>query len=262
MTLPALENWRATRSALHQVAQVVGAIRVASSVTMENDLQYSISYSNGGFSTNELQVGGELKFDLESFSLSYVDSTQGEFQIDASEHSQQSLMDAVLEQFKAIDIDLEPSMKHITHNVPLSADMSIVKDYAHVLDAVYTALARFRARLSGFMTPIVIWPHHFDMAFIWFATSATNEHEDPHLAIGFAPFSDGVDRPYFYGYGWSKDTGYVSVDVEAPAKAITEAYTGLYAEYDILRTVADFNKTVEYILLAYQEKADIALKQG
>ena len=163
-------------------------------------------------------------------------------------------MQAVLDKFASLSITIEPSMKHITHDEPFDVDMSLAQDYATAMDAIYTALARFRAKLSGGMSPLVMWPHHFDMAFMWFATMDMNEHQDPHMAIGFAPFSDGIDRPYFYGYGWSKDTGYVQVELDPPAQAITEGYTGLYAEYDTLREEDKFNQVVGNMLLAYQRK--------
>lgn len=258
MALPILENWESTRTALHQVALVLSAIRVASSDALPNDLQFSANVVDGGISTTELNIGGELFFDFASFTLIYVRDGEEIFKISAGGYNQQSLMQAVLDEFKKLDIVIEPSMKHITQDTPFAIDMRLAEDYATVVDAVYTMLARFKAKLSGAMSPLVIWPHHFDMAFIWFATSGTNEHKDPHLAIGFAPFSNGIDRPYFYGYGWSEATGYVQVDVKSPAKAITEGYTGLYAEYDALNT-DDMAQILIGILLDYKEKASQAL---
>jgi len=255
MGLPALKDWTATRDALHQVSLVVGAIRVASSDALPNDLQFSVAVIEGGISTTELNVGGELTFDFSSFTLTYHQDDGDGFTIDATDYNQKSLMQTVLDEFGKLNISLEPSMKHITHDEPFTINKSLTQDYATVIDEVYTALARFRAKLSGGMSPIVIWPHHFDMAFMWFATMNMNEHEAPHLAIGFAPFSDGINRPYFYGYAWSKDTGYIQVELDPPAQAITEGYTGLYAEYDTLRTEDNFNQVMENMLLAYQRKA-------
>jgi len=262
MTLPSLSNWETTRDALHQVSLIVGAIRVASAEPLANDLQYSVAVTNGGISTSELLIGGEVKFDFASFSLTYQRPKGNGFTIDATNHNQKSLMQAILDEFTKLDIKLDPSMKHILHDNPFNIDKSLAQDYATAVDKIYTALARFRAKLSGGMSPIVIWPHHFDIAFMWFATESMDEHKAPHLAIGFAPFSDGIDRPYFYGYGWSQETGYVQVEVDPPAQAITESYTGLYAEYDTLRTDNNFNQVIEDMLLAYQQKASSVLLQG
>lgn len=260
MALPALNDWESTRDALHQVALVVGAIRVASSDVLPNDLQFSVAVTDGGISTTELNVGGELRFNFASFTLNYVRDDGDVFTIDATSYSQITLMQAVMDEFAKLGIKLEPSMKHITHNSPFEVDLALAQEYAIVVDSAYTALARFRSKLNGCMSPLVIWSHHFDMAFIWFATKDTNEHQDPHLAIGFAPFSDGIDRPYFYGYGWSKESGYVEVELDPPAQAITEGYTGLYAEYDTLRTADKFNQTIEDMLLTYQRKASALLE--
>ena len=262
MVLPTLADWETTRDALHQVSKIVGAIRVASSDALANDMQYSVAVTGNGVSTTELQIGGELRFDFTSFSLNYERQAGDGFTIDAAGHNQQSLMQAVLKRFAELHITLEPSMKHITHDSPFIVERSLAQDYTKVLGTVYTALARFRAKLGGCMTPIVIWPHHFDMAFIWFATENRDEYTAPHLAIGFAPFSDGIHRPYFYGYGWSPDIGYVQVELDPPAQALTGVYTGLYAKYDTLRTEDNVNQVIEEMLLAYHRKASAILLQG
>jgi len=251
MPLPKLDNWESTQSALHEVALVVGALRVASSDPLTNDMHYSLNVIRGGVSTNELKVGGELIFDFATFTLTYMRDEHASFTIHATGYNQQSLMQAVLDEFKRLGIELEPSMKLITSDKPFEVDMTIAGDYANLVDAVYTMLARFKAKLRGFMSPLVIWPHHFDIAFIWFATNSINEHKDPHMAFGFAPFSDGIDRPYFYAYGWSQTTGYVEVDVKSPAKAVTEGYTGLCADYDVLNTDDNMTQVVEQILLTH-----------
>lgn len=255
MTLPALDNWESTRDALHQITLVIGAIRVASSDDLPNDLQYSVEVIKGGVSTTELNIGGELVFDFASLEVVYIRESARAFVIDVTQHNQTSLMQVILDEFSKLNLSLSPSMKHITHGDSFVVDKGLAKDYATVTNKVFTALARFRAKLSGVMSPIVIWPHHFDMAFMWFATTNMDEHKDPHLAIGFAPFSDGIDRPYFYGYAWSEETGYVQVELDPPAQAITEGYTGLYADYDTLRKEENFYQAVEDMLLAYHQKA-------
>ena len=113
---------------------------------------------------------------------------------------------------------------------------------------MFTALAKFRAKLNGCMTPLVLWPHHFDLAFIWFANDSMDEHSDSHIAYGFAPFSPGLERPYFYAYAWSQTTGYLQLPLAAPAQALSEAFTGLYAPYDALRKVSPFDAAVETML--------------
>jgi hypothetical protein len=48
---------------------------------------------------------------------------------------------------------------------------------------VFTAAARFRARLEGSQTPIVVWPEHFDLSTLWFPT---NDRSDEAPLMDFA----------------------------------------------------------------------------
>ena len=262
MTLATLENWENTRDALHQIALVVGAIRVACSDPLPNDLHFSVELSAAGISSARMRCGGELTFDFRSLQLAFERGGRVVFALDASGHSQVSLMRRLLALFDDCGYSIAPSMKYIAHESTFSIDPQLSIDYLRVLDAVYTALARFRARLSGYMSPLVLWPHHFDLAFIWFPTEDRDEHSAPQIAYGFSPFSPGLDRPYLYAYAWSKPTGYLQLPVEEPAQANSEGYVGLYAAYDDLRTSDDFSKTVESILLSYQRRAASELRRA
>jgi len=105
------------------------------------------------------------------------------------------------------------------------------------------------------MSPIVLWPHHFDMSFLWFVTSNTDEHSAPHFNFGFAPFSDDIERPYFYAYAWGDKTGYVEVPLDPPARPSGRAWAGLYAEYDTLRNEPAFSETVEEMFAQFHTRA-------
>lgn len=257
MSLPALAEWDATRDALHQIAQVMGAIRVACSDPMPNDLHFSLDVTAQGISTAKMRCGA-LCFDFETLQFTFARGECCEFRLDAAGHSQKSLMRRLLADFGHSVYGIQPSMKHITGDAPFEIDQGQAIAYWEALDAVYTALARFRAKLSGFMTPLVLWPHHFDLGFIWFAAGA-DEHNDPQIAYGFAPASPGLERPYLYAYAWSKPTGYLELDLPPPAQAVSDGYTGLYAAYDALREEDQFDAVVEKMLLNYNRLATAKL---
>ena len=260
MALPSLMNWENTRDGLHQVAQVVGAVRVACSDPLPNDLHFSLDMTSSGFSSTTMRCGGVLEFNFDTLRLSFTRCDKTIFALEVQGNSQVSLTHKLLAAFADCGYSIAPSMKHITHEEELAIDPALARDSLSALDAMYTALARFRAKLAGFMTPLVLWPHHFDTAFIWFPTDQINEHSDPQIAFGFAPFSPGLERPYFYAYAWSEPTGYLELSLEAPARAISEGYTGLYAAYDNLRERDDFNSVVESILFQFQRLAAADLR--
>lgn len=255
MRLPGLENWETTRDALHQVANIVGAFRVACTDPQPNDLHFSLIHCKSGFSTSTMRGGGALEFDLSALQLQYSRGGETVFTQSAQGHSQESLARALIGLFQDHGYSISPSMKRISQGGNLEFDAALARDYWAALDRLYTALARFRARLGGYMTPLVLWPHHFDMGFICFPEGGSDEHSHPHLSYGFAPFSAGLERPYIYAYAWSKATGYIQVEATAPAQAITEGYTGLYLAYEDLRAADDLDGLLESRLLEFQRAA-------
>lgn len=259
MSLPALENWESTRETLHQVALALGAVRVGSADSLPNDLHFSLDVTAQGLSTSKLRIGGELRFNISDLTVVYSRDGAPVFALDISGQTQISLLHAVTAGLAARGFPIEPTLKHITRNSQFVFDPALAADYMRVLNAVFSALARFRAKLSGYQTPLVMWPHHFDMAFLFFPGEGSNEHNDPQLAFGFAPNSTGLARPYFYAYGWSPAAGYVDIPVAAPGQSITTGYTGLYAAYDDLQSLPDFNVAIENLLLAYTRDAVAAL---
>ena len=260
MAIPAVANWEKTRNGLHQIVSVVGAIRVACSDPLPNDLHFSLDVSGNGVSTTRMRCGGELRFDFDELRLSFVRGNCTVFRLDIAGHSQISLLRRLLAIFGDCGYGIQPSMKHITGEAEFEIDRALAAAYSSTLNAVYTALARFRGKLSGYMTPLVLWPHHFDLAFIWFPSERRNEQTDPQIAYGFAPFSPGLERPYIYAYAWSKPTGYLQASLAEPAQAITEGYTGLYAAYDDFRGDHQFKAVIEKMLVNYHQLAVAQLR--
>lgn len=260
MNLPALLDWERSRDGLHQIAQIIGAVRSACSDPLPNDLQYSLDLTATGFSSTKMRCGGALTYDAFTERLCFSRAGNTIFKLDVKGHTQKSLMHKLLAVFVDCGYAIEPSMKHITHDDGFAIDAAASRECVRAYNAVFTSLARFRAKLGGYMTPIVLWPHHFDIAFICFPSDQVNEHKDPQIAFGFAPFSAGLDRPYIYAYGWSEATGYLDFALTPPAQATRAAYTGLYAAYDDLRELPAFDAVIESMLLCYHARATALLR--
>jgi hypothetical protein len=133
-------------------------------------------------------------------------------------------------------------LKAMTRSEPLTLDRDTAAGYAQAQDTVFTGLARFRARLEGHMTPIVLWPHHFDLSTLWMLDPEMDDHK-PHLNFGFAPFTPGqFDQPYLYAYAYPYPDGFVPPAVPAPLRWQRDGWTGLVVTYDDL---AETDVTVE-----------------
>ena len=115
-----------------------------------------------------------------------------------------------------------------------------------MLYRVFTATSRWRARLNGFQTPIVVWPEHFDLSTLWFTTS-TDTESSPHINFGFAPFDSTHSRPYLYAYSYPMPKDFEKLPLPKPAQWHTEPWKGVYVPYDELANVENAEALIERI---------------
>lgn len=255
MPLPALRNWDDTRDALHQVALVLSAIRVAAGEKLPNDRQFSLRVTSSGFSTGELPMGAALSFECSALQLLCVRERQKAFTLGLRGETPPSLLRALQRGLRSRGIAIEPSAEKLDAELALTIDPQQANDYIRVLNNLATVLTGVREKLGGSATPVVLWAHHFDLGFVWFPGGGADERQDAQVACGFAPSSPGLPRPYLYTYAWSQSTGYLQLPLAPPASAITEGYTGLYAAFDDLRELAEPSREIEAILLDYAREA-------
>jgi hypothetical protein len=84
------------------------------------------------------------------------------------------------------------------------------------------------------MTPLVVWPHGFDLSFLWFRGNDLDEHSQPHMNFGFSPGSEGFPRPYLYSYAWPALSDLTSRPLLAPARWFNGSWKGAVVDYDSL----------------------------
>lgn len=201
MTLPDLSNWDDTRNALHQSLQVLRAARLLGVEPLPNELEYSTIPTPTGASTGPLNFGGELRLDFVQAAVIYARDGAEVFRVALDGHSQTSLFDAVFAEFERVGHRLMPDRKKITETVPFALDKTQAATYAGVMWRMYGILARVKAHFYGPQTPLVLWPHGFDLSTVWFV-DGMDEHRDPQMNFGFSPGTPDIGQPYFYFYAW------------------------------------------------------------
>ncbi len=254
MAWPTLTEWEATRNALHKASQVVGALRAVTIPPLPNDLHVSLYVAPNGLSTGPLNIGGELTFDFTIGTLVYNVAGENVFRVPIAGHTQVSLTDALLEALVAVGQVAMPRRQKIADTAPLLFDLGLASDYAQVMNHIYNAMARFRGRLWGMMTPIVLWPHHFDLSFLWFATPKADEHQDPHINFGFAPMSEGFPRPYLYIYAWPMAEGMADVQPLAPSRWYRGSWAGVTLDYADLLEADQPEALIEAVLWHFYQQ--------
>jgi len=230
---PKLENWNTTRDSLHTAAQVVGRVRKLFVPAQSNALHLALDVIPGGLSTGALP--GFHQVDLD-FAQGQIRSENFPQPVPIDNRMLQTLeaQAEVVERAQEGEginelVQVQPGKYHI------EIDEAVARDYGEALYRVYTAMARFRAGLNGLMTPLVLWPHHFDLSFLYFLdTEGSDEEQDPHINFGFAPFSDAIDRPYFYAYLWPMKASLMAKMLPSPAHWHDEDWQGAKIDYDTI----------------------------
>jgi hypothetical protein len=149
-----------------------------------------------------------------------------------------------LVRLEALGHPFPPTREDLTSQQPLRIDPVQSADYAQALYRIFTAAARFRAGLVGSMTPIVVWPEHFDLSFLWFATDVADD-QHPHMNFGFAPFADDIDRPYLYTYAYPMPDDFEQLSPPNGAGWHTAGWQGAIFPYDALAAENDPEARVE-----------------
>lgn len=265
MPLSQLVDWPQTAKTLYQASAIIGPIRNALTEHVNNYLNLPMQVQPYGLSSGTLPQGGRIRVDYTTGALHYDRPNAREtVTLPFSEHTQASLFEALLAAMQADELadflaDVEDdslvaglmkkikaddsksvffSIEEVTHQQPLAYSSATASGYAQALDAIFTGVARFRARLNGHMTPVVVWPEHFDLSTLWFKEAEMLD-SGPHINIGFAPYSNNHQRPYLYAYAYPYPAGYTPPQLPVAVQWETEDYTGPYLDYDVIAEQAD-----------------------
>lgn len=270
MTMPFLEmqaNWRETLTSLHRAARVLATVHRLVREPLPNYLELALYVTPTGLATAGLPRGGQAVLDFVQPALIYT-SARGDAQtFPLQGHSQATLFAAFFGALRMADLaDVLPAGGDVSQAVlatlaargrrktpaletlfdvtPLVIAPQVAADYALIVYRMFMALARFRARLSGLMTPLVMWAEHFDLSTLWFPGVQADEWE-PHLNFGFAPYSPGIEAPYLYAYAYPYPAHFDPPHLPADAAWHTAGWTGVTLPYAAIAAQADAEGFVE-----------------
>ncbi len=273
-TFPTPEGWSQTAHSLHRAAQILGAIRMFTRTPVENYLELGLRIEAFGLSSEPLPLGGNVELNFVRGEV-IVSSSSGQRQsILIGGQTQASLLEKVLEtlhsqgqalvqakdgSFGMAFLDALHAKHHsldgsleITNTDRLVVDAKLSANYARVLWSAFTATSRWRSRLSGFVTPVVVWPEHFDLSTLWFATDQHNERGN-HMNFGFAPFDTEFSQPYLYAYAYPMPDGFETLPLPTGAIWHTEGWKGMVIPYGVLEQSGDPEALVESVFEAVHQ---------
>ena len=232
MALPDLtQDWTSTRKALHQAAQILGAVRAAVAPPQINYLHLGLKVLPGRLSTGQLPALGEWHLNLRTQTLHWYPLKQEPVALPVRGHSQRALTDTVLKVLARAGHTINLDRSRLGGETPLEPNPTTAAAYGDALTAIFEVFERLRGALPGAKTPLLVWPHGFDLSFLWFPRRIESE-EQPHMSFGFSPASEGLERPYFYAYAHPIPPDLTALPLPEPARWHTSGWTGIMLPYD------------------------------
>jgi hypothetical protein len=262
MRLSPLNEWTTTPLALHQIARLLGLVGMAARDHLPHYQELALQVEPWGLSTGDLPTGSRVDFHIAHgrVIVQPAQTTEPGETFDFLHRTQARLLEQIaeaLENVGGMQADLQrasgataaerlmdvarsraaftlPPIEEYTAMDVLQVDQPSADAYAEALNAAFTGIARFRARLGGHLTPLVVFPEHFDLSTIWFQGEA--DESKPHISLGFAPFSPGLPRPYLYGYAYPLRAGSPVPTLPDGALWHSAGWTGVVLPHEMIAT--------------------------
>lgn len=245
MSLPALTGWDTTRDSLHTISQLLTGLRKALTPPQPLAQHLSLYVTAAGLSTGET-AAGEFALNFANCTVEYRELGGKTVWLPLAKYADTNAL--AQELFGEVAEGNDLSKVKLPENTPLHITPALSAEYGVALARIYTAVSRFRARLSGLMTPAVVWSHHFDLSFLWFKGNELDDYQ-PHINFGFSPASKGFPRPYVYAYAYPMPEGIMNQPLPAPAAWHSGDWKGIVIDYDALSTLNNPDDKLEAMLM-------------
>lgn len=209
-----LEVLKATRKALHQAVQIVGALPrhllphdptdgTASLVWSQEDrgLQ-SIPVTNN----HDLEIRAGLSFKNFALNIKYADSSMDSFHMLGS--SVQQGLDWIKEELnkmsfasEKLTLDLPYEIESYDNSTNLMANKRACKEYARLYGNTHSVLTALITKWEN-AYDIRCWPHHFDLATLIPVGTDGQGEITKSIGVGLSPGDEGIEEPYLYINVW------------------------------------------------------------
>lgn len=214
LTFPelALKDWQPTRDTIHRYSLVLGEIRGALTPRTKHWWHINLRPDVTGLITPPIPTTDSsepfafrLALDFVNHKLRIVSSSGKEVHVPLRGQSVGEFCRQTLAGLSFMGIEAKIDASQFADKTPGVYDESAVARYWRVLGQIAMIFEEFKSGLRKETSPVNLWPHHFDMAFVWFSgrlvpgvDPADEESADEQMSFGFSTGDEGISDAYFY----------------------------------------------------------------
>lgn len=239
-----LAEWQPTLTTLQTYAKLIGKVRRAFAPRQKHWFHVSLRLNATGLTTTAIPAGSkifEMQLDLTAHRL-IVTSSRGErWSTPLTGQSPAQFRDEALAALTLMGI--EPDIDHslFGDDSPGAYDRAAVERYWLALSQIDAIFKRFRGELREETGPVQLWPHHIDLAMLWFSgrlvpgqEPSNEEYADEQMNFGFTPGDDSIPEPYFYATAYPLPEGLTTTRLPGAAYWHTTGFSGAILPYAAL----------------------------
>lgn len=228
-TLPKLvsKNLVPTRDRIRDAALVLGSLQRAFLPKHPRDWQHGLEVTMRGLSTQAFMVAGKetrASLDLVTYKVRLDGNKWPLKHCDGPE-----ILREVRAWVQAQDVEAELEETKFSNGGGFDPEQA--KAYA---EALWWLDARFRALKAelkeGVTSPILLYPHHFDLSLVWFPYD-----DERQLGLGFSTGDETITEPYLYLTAYPEPKGFTAIGLPGGAYWQSDGFSGAILPYSALR---------------------------
>jgi hypothetical protein len=208
LTSMPLESWRPTRDTLQGLSRILGEIRQANAPREPHWFHISLHLYAQGLLTPTITAGDkafEVRINLTSHRIELLADDGGQSVIAIPGRTVADLVGDLRTSMDRLAIKSSLDWSRLDTSMTSEYDVVQVQEFWRNLSAIHDMLTRFKATLRGHTGPLQLWPHHFDLAFLWFSgrqvpgqDPADEDASAEQMNFGFSTGDEEMAEPYFY----------------------------------------------------------------
>jgi len=203
-----LAEWRATRDTIQTYARLAGKVRRALTPRQKHWWHISLRTTATGLTTTPIPAGPftfEILLDLATHRLVITTSQGDVWHRPLAGASAAEFCADTLTALERLGIQPHIDRDLFADSAPGTYDRDAVERFWQTLSQVDVLLKQFKGGLRGETSPVQLWPHHFDLAMVWFSGRLVpgvdpeeEEWADEQMNFGFSTGDEDIPDPYFY----------------------------------------------------------------
>jgi hypothetical protein len=265
-----LPQWRSTRDTIRGYAQLLGKIRRDLAPRQKHWWHVSLHATATGLTTTPVPAGSltfEMLLDLTAHAL-VITTSQGErIQMDLRGQPLADFCQTTLDALDILGIRPAVDRSQFTDTRPGSYDTAAVSTFWQALAQIDASLKQFRGELRQETSPVQLWPHHFDLAMLWFSGRQVadqdpdnEEYADEQMNFGFSTGDESVPDAYFYVTAYPWPAGLEQSELVSGAYWRQEGWRGAVLPYATVSESATPRETLLTFLRQCQQAGAATMK--